>query len=250
MAFVARSLENAPSYGSQLFFARHFVHPQQLTEKHRPEITTPPATIKVGALPPGRSMHSPEQIEANPVGAQGFTGPRSGEGLAVFAALPAAYHGRFQTPPSKSAPRSPRVPSLTWPPPAPSLGPEIGFVSSTSPEPCPFRPGPGGSDSWPSPRNWVRSVKFTRAFHSNHAPPPPAPGPRYWVCSVNFTRAPLPTRSPPTPTPGPWLEIGFVPSTLPDQCPFDPPPERSNPAQPLPPCRLLRYPSSPEKERK
>jgi len=197
-------------------------------------------------------MHSPEQIEANPVNAQGFTGPRSGEGPAVLAILPAGYHGRFQAPPSKSAPRSARVPPLTWPPPAPSLGPGIGFVSSNSPE-CTFRPGPAVSESWPP----APEIGFVPP--NSPEPCPFRPGPagsnswplaRNWVCSVKVTRAFLPTPLRRLRLPAPWLEIGFVPSTSPDQCPFDPPPERSNPAQPPPPCHLLRYPSSPEKERR
>jgi len=148
-------------------------------------------------------MHFPEQIEANPLGAQELTGPRSGEGPAVFAALPAAYHGCFQTPPSKSAPRSARV--------HPS---------------APFDLATVGSQSWPlAPElGLFRQLHPSRA-PSDPAPPAPTPGPRP---EIGFVPSSSPERSNPTPLRRLRLlapDIGFVSSTSSER-PFRPGPRR------------------------
>ena len=115
-----------------------FLHPQPLTAKPHPGITTPPATLEVGHFNPVKTVATLTQNEANRLNSQHTIGPR----------CPRSGHRSQPEPISKSA---------AWP---------RDWVRSANP---PRPPGPA-SEASPNPcqisrlaRNWVRFVNSARA---------------------------------------------------------------------------------------
>jgi hypothetical protein len=188
-----------------------FLHPQPLTAKPHPGITTPPATLEVGHFNPVKTMATFTQIEANRLNSQHTIGPRcprSGqrsqpEPISKSAAWPRDWVRSVNSPPapgpaSEASPNPCQISRLAqklgsfrqfpgpWPPgpwprerSEPEIlsnqppGPEIGFVSSIPPGPWPLAPGPA-SEASPNPCQISHLAPKLGSFRQF----PPAPGPR------------------------------------------------------------------------